>query len=235
MRVFPGCVQRVVAPDIDAATARIFDRLGIHLVTAPETGCCGALSLHLGAHDEALAHARRNIDALWPAIEKGIEGIVITASGCATVLRDYGRLLAHDAAYAAKAHAFSALVRDPVEVLGNEDLSAFAGLGQDRRIAFQSPCTLQHGARLGGAVEKILTRTGFTLTHVPDGQLCCGSAGSYSLLQAGVSRQLRQRKLTSLMSGTPQCVATANIGCLLHLEAAASVPVVHWVSLLDPG
>ena len=234
-----GCAQSLMTPDTNAAAARILDRLGIRLVEAPQAGCCGALPHHLAAEDEALAMVRRNIDAWWPLIESGAEAILVTASGCGTMVKDYGTLLAQDPAYADKAARIAALARDPGEVLAVElarpeaATLLVAACPRSRRIAFHSPCSLQHGQKLPGLVEGLLVKLGFELTPVTDGHLCCGSAGSYSLLQPELSRLLRDNKLAGLTTGTPECIVTANVGCQLHLDAGSSVPVRHWLELVD--
>ncbi len=233
MLVLDGCVQPSAAPDTNAAAARVLERLGIRLVSAPEAGCCGALSHHLSAHEEALEFMRRNIDAWWAHVEAGAEAIVMTASGCGAVVRDYGDLLRDDPQYADKAARVSAMTRDIGEVLAAEDLTALGEPGAGRRIAFHSPCSLQHAQQITGVVEAILRRAGFELTPVPDAHLCCGSAGTYSILQKGLSDRLRRNKLQALQGGGPEAIATANIGCQLHLESGAEVPVVHWIELLD--
>ena len=233
--VLAGCVQSVVTPLTNAAAARVFDRLGVDLVTSPQAGCCGAVAYHLNAPGEGLDAMRRNIDAWWPEVEAGCEAILVTASACAAMVKDYGELLADDPAYAERAARIAALARDPAEWLAQADLSPLGTPGRGRRIAFHAPCTLQHGQQIKGVVEGILTRLGFTLTAVPDGHLCCGSAGTYSLTQPELSMQLRANKVAALESGAPELIATANIGCQLHLEAGSQVPVVHWLELLDPG
>ena len=183
--------------------------------------------------EEGLAQARRNIDAWWPHIETGSEAIVMTASGCGVHVKEYGHLLRDDPAYADKARRVSALTKDISEILAKEDLSELRSKAPPTgKIAFQSPCTLQHGQQLGGVVEKILRDLGFELAPVPEGHLCCGSAGTYSLLQTALSSQLRTRKLIALESGKPQRIVTANIGCLTHLQAGTSIPVQHWVELI---
>ena len=233
MLVLEGCVQPAIAPNINAAAARVLDRLGISLLRADKAGCCGAVSYHLNAHDEALDFMRRNIDAWWPHIQSGVEAIVITASGCGTLVKDYGHILRHDAKYAEKATRVSKLSRDLSEILAMEDLSALVRANQKQKIAFHSPCSLQHAQQLPGVVEKILIAVGFELTPVPDAHLCCGSAGTYAILQKTLSQQLLHNKLNALQSGAPGVIATANIGCLTHLQSRASVPVRHWVELLD--
>ncbi len=233
MLVLAGCVQSVATPLTNAAAARILDRLGIDLTEAPEAGCCGAAAYHLNAHQDALDAMRRNIDAWWPAIEDGCEAILVTASGCGVVVKEYGEILAHDPAYAERAARVAALVRDPAEVLSQEDLSALGTPGDGRRIAFHAPCSLQHGQQLSNVVEPILTRLGFVLTGVPDAHFCCGSAGTYSLTQPALSERLLANKVAALESGGPELIATANVGCQLHLAEGAATPVVHWLELLD--
>ncbi len=236
MLLLPGCVQDALDPRINAATARVLDRLGIRLDVIAGSGCCGAISHHLTATDEARDFMRRNIDAWWPHIRAGAEAIVVTASGCAVQVKDYGRLLAHDPAYADRAQKIAECARDLSQVLAAEDLSCLKPApGAPRRIAFQSPCTLQHGQRLGGVVEGLLRRAGFELLPVADGHLCCGAAGTYALLQRELSDELRGRKLENLAAGAPELIVTANIGCLSHLQGRASVPVRHWIELFDPA
>ena len=230
-----GCVQGAIAPDIDAAAARVLDRLGISYIPIPASGCCGAASHHLSAHDAALAMMRRNIDAWWPEIEAGAEAIVITASACAAEVKEYAEHLEHDPAYAGKAERVSSLTRDLSEIVAAEDCSGLATARSPRRVAFHSPCTLQHGQKLRGVVEGILERAGFELTAVNDAHLCCGSAGTYSILQPRLSRQLLSRKIEHLQAHGPEAIATANIGCFAHLATAASMPVRHWIQLLDGG
>lgn len=227
-----GCVQPGLSPNTNAAAARVLDHLGISIEPARDAGCCGAVDYHLNAQDAGLDRARRNIDAWWPAIEAGAEAIVQTASGCGAFVKDYGHLLKHDPRYATKAERVSQLARDLVEVLRDAPLESLGCRG-DLRLAFHCPCTLQHAQKLGGAVEGVLTRLGFHLTPVPDAHLCCGSAGTYSITQPALSRQLRDNKLNALESGQPQVIATANIGCQTHLDGAGRTPVRHWIELVD--
>ncbi|WP_421527160.1 glycolate oxidase subunit GlcF [Pseudomonas brenneri] len=227
-----GCAQPTLSPNTNAAAARILDRLGVSVVPAREAGCCGAVDYHLNAQEKGLERAKRNIDAWWPAIEAGAEAIVQTASGCGAFVRDYGHLLEGDPAYAAKAARVSDLAMDLVEVLRAEPLETL-GINGDRRLAFHCPCTLQHAQKLGGAVEGVLGRLGFSLTEVPDSHLCCGSAGTYSLTQPELSRQLRDNKLNALESGNPEVIVTANIGCQTHLDGAGRTPVRHWIELVE--
>ena len=236
-----GCVEPALTPAAVGAAIRVLDAAGIEVIRAGG-GCCGAISEHLAAHDEARAFMRRNIDAWWPHLAPDAPAapaaIVATASGCGAMVKDYGYHLRGDPDYASKAARVSALARDPAEVLTAQDLarlpSPFAR-GWPRRIAFHPPCTLQHGQRLMGRVEALLREAGFELTPVRDAHSCCGSAGTYSILQAGLSEQLRARKLDALEQGAPALIATANVGCQTHLAAAAAVPVVHWLELFDPA
>ena len=232
MLMLEGCVQPTLSPNTNAAAARVLDRLGISVAAAAEAGCCGAVDYHLDAHQAGLARARRNIDAWWPAIEAGAAAIVQTASGCGAFVKEYGKLLAQDPAYAAKAARVSELARDLVEVLRDEPLETL-GRVDGKRLAFHCPCTLQHAQKLGGAVEAVLHRLGFELTAVPDAHLCCGSAGTYSITQPELSLKLRDNKLDALESGRPELIATANIGCQTHLDGAGRTPVRHWIELVD--
>jgi len=227
-----GCVQPGLSPNTNAAAARVLDRLGISVIPVREAGCCGAVDYHLDAQATGLDRARHNIDAWWPAIERGAEAIVQTASGCGAFIKDYGHLLGADPVYAEKARRVSTLARDLVEVLRDEPLESL-GIHADQRLAFHCPCTLQHAQKLGGAVESVLTRLGFNLTTVPDAHLCCGSAGTYSLTQPTLARQLREQKLNALESGHPDVIVTANIGCQAHLDGAGRTPVRHWIELVD--
>ncbi len=234
MLVLEGCAQPAISPNINAATARVLDRLGIRLVAASGAGCCGAASHHTSGVEQGLDFARRNIDAWWPHVESGAEAIVMTASGCGVHVKEYGQLLKNDRAYAAKAKKVSGLTRDIGEILSREDLSKLSsGAKPEMKVAFHSPCSLQHGQKLGGVVEKILRAAGFALVTVPDAHLCCGSAGTYSILHHELSQRLLRKKLAALESGRPDVIATANIGCLAHLQSGAVLPVRHWIEILD--
>lgn len=266
MLVLQGCVQPALAPNINAAAARVLDKLGISLISAPDAGCCGAVSYHLNAQQEGLDYMRRNVDAWWPYIgpkpekepgmkpgtkeratgganeeTRGIEAIVMTASGCGVTVKEYGHLLRHDPAYAEKAARISELTRDISEIVEAEmpalvSLLSKSTAGREnprQKLAFHSPCTLQHGMRIRGVAEKILAAVGFDLTYVPDAHLCCGSAGTYSILQPELSQQLLKNKVTALESGHPDRIATANIGCLTHIRSGAALPVEHWIEILD--
>ena len=231
MLVLGGCVQPALAPSINAAAARVLDRAGISLVEAPGAGCCGGVRFHLNYQEDGRDDMRALIDAWWPAVERGeIEAIVMTASGCGVTVKDYGHLLAQDAAYREKAARISSITRDLSEVISAEMVKAGTGRG---KVAFQSPCTLQHGQQIRGRVEAFLAKAGYQVTPVNDAHLCCGSAGTYSLLQPAISTELRSRKLAALQAPGPQVIATANIGCLAHLQAGTATPVRHWIELLD--
>jgi glycolate oxidase iron-sulfur subunit len=222
-------VQEAARPSINAAAARVFDRAGLSLVRAPGAGCCGALAQHLGAPDEALACARRNVDVWSRALDAGAAGIFCASSGCSTMLKDYGRLLADDPVYAAPAARVAAQVRDSTEFGADLALSGTHGAC----IAVQTPCSVQHGLKGVGRLEVALSAAGCRVQTPAEAHLCCGSAGSYSLLQPELATALRKRKLGHLMDGNPEVVATANIGCLLHLEAASELPVRHWLEIVD--
>lgn len=234
MLVLEGCAQPAIAPNINAAAARVLDRLGIHLIAASGAGCCGAASHHTSGIEQGFDFARRNIDAWWPHVEAGAEAIVMTASGCGVHVKEYGHLLKGDLAYAARARRISELTKDIGEILSQEDLSKLSLSGKPgMKVAFHSPCSLQHGQKLNGVVEKILRAAGLTLVAVPDAHLCCGSAGTYSLLQRELSRQLLKNKVDALESGGPDVIVTANIGCLAHIRSGTALPVRHWIEILD--
>ena len=240
MLVLDGCVQPTLAPNINAASARVLDKLGISLVKAEKAGCCGAVTFHLNAQKDGLGYMRHNIDAWWPLIErKEVEAIVMTASGCGVTVKEYGHYLRHDAKYAEKAKKIADLTKDISEIL-HAELAQIEQLVDQQTtkpqmsdLAFHSPCTLQHGQQIRGLAEKILTTAGFQLTVVPDAHLCCGSAGTYSILQPELSQELLKNKVTALESGQPEQIATANIGCLTHIQDGSSLPVRHWVEVLD--
>ena len=241
MLVLAGCVQPALAPRINAAAARVLDRAGISLIEAPQAGCCGALRYHLNLQSDGLDDMRALIDAWWPWIEGGtagaIEAIVMTASGCGATVREYGQLLAHDPDYALKAARVSGLCRDISEIVAAElqeqHVLAAAASGPAQKLAFHPPCSLQHGQKARGQVEALLRAAGVELTAVPDSHLCCGSAGTYSILQPELSERLRANKVAALASGGPQRILSANIGCLTHLAEVAPVPVEHWIEYLD--
>ena len=233
MLVLDACGQANGAPNTNAAAARVLDRLGVQLIDAPKAGCCGAVSYHLSQAEEAKGFIRNNIDAWWPEIQAGAEAVLITASGCGAMVKEYGQILRDDPVYAEKAKTIAALCKDISEVLAAEDLTGLHAGSRGMKVAFHSPCTLQHGQKITGVVEGILRNAGYTLTQVPDAHLCCGSAGTYSILQGKLSKQLLDNKVRALESEQPQLIATANIGCHLHIASGAHVPVRHWIELLE--
>ena len=236
MLALDACVQGALAPGIDAALARVLDRIGISLLRVPAGGCCGALPHHLSGEARALGIVKRNIDVWWPHVDRDVEAIVVSASGCGVMVKDYGRLLQHEKGYRKRAKRIASLARDPVEVIGAEWPRIAPVIALDlgaQKVAFQSPCSLQHGLKLGGRVEEILQAIGLELLPVADPHLCCGSAGTYSLLQPKLSGELKAAKLKALEHGRPDVIATANIGCLTHLADGARRPVRHWIELLD--
>jgi glycolate oxidase iron-sulfur subunit len=231
-----NCVEPALTPGTLAATVRVLDAVGIQVLQAGG-GCCGALSQHLSAPDEARVFMRRNIDAWWSHLETGAEAVLATASGCGAVVKEYGWLLRDDPVYAERAARVSERARDLSELLSEQDLARLPRpreRGLPARIAFHPPCTLQHGQGLGGRVEALLRAAGHELLPVRDSHSCCGSAGTYSILQPRLAERLRTDRLAALEQGGPALIATANVGCQTHLQAASNVPVVHWVELLDP-
>jgi glycolate oxidase iron-sulfur subunit len=230
-----SCTQGALAPRIDAATARVLDDLGIEALIAPRSGCCGAIRYHLSDQPGGLDDARRNIDAWVPQLEAGVEAIVLNASGCAAQVRDYGRLLAHDPAYADKARRVSAAARELGEFLAPEraELARRTARAHGVRVALHKPCTLQHALRCADETETLLAAIGVELLTVAEAHMCCGSAGTYSLLQRELSHTLRARKLTHLLAAGPDLILSSNIGCITHLAAASDVPVWHWIEWLN--
>ncbi|MEE9304307.1 MAG: glycolate oxidase subunit GlcF [Thiotrichaceae bacterium] len=252
MLILDGCVQPAISPEINLATALVLDKLGISLLRIKKAGCCGAVSQHLSAEEEALQFMRRNIDAWWNEIsdkDNGVEAIISTASGCGAMLKDYYHYLKHDPEYAHKAKRVSSLSKDIAEVILQESAitsnttnntistsnrnykKALQATTESTVVAWHPPCTLQHGQKITGVVEKILTDAGFTLVPVNDQHLCCGSAGTYSILQPEISNKLRDNKLTNLLKKNPEMIVTANIGCQTHLQESTDKPVVHWITL----
>jgi glycolate oxidase iron-sulfur subunit len=232
MALLAGCVQSAAAPHFNDAARRVFARAGIELREASGAGCCGAVSFHLDAPEEARDAARRNIDAWLAAAEKGAAAVVVTASGCAAFIKDYPDLLAADPAYAERARRVAAMVKDPVEVLDAAP-PAPARAPAEPKVAVHDPCTLRNGLKLGGRVEALLRRLGYEPQPVADAHLCCGSAGPYSLLQPAFATQLRDSKLAALTQHDPAQICTANIGCWMHLAETSPMPVRHWIELVD--
>ncbi len=248
-----GCVQPTLAPNINSATARVLDAAGLQTLVADEAGCCGAIRLHLNDHDGGLADMRRNIDAWWPLVSQGAVGaIVMNASGCGVTVREYGHALAHDPAYADKARRISELTKDLSELLpeivpklrerlahqrsesGHGEGAADSAARATERLAFHPPCTLQHGQKLRGGVEAGLRELGFEVrVAITDSHLCCGSAGTYSVLQPELAYRLRNRKLESLAPLEPHVIVSANIGCIQHLQSGTATPVKHWIEAVD--
>ena len=229
-----GCVQAAATPQTNDAVIRILNALGIDGEFSVGAGCCGAVNYHLGAHDDGLDDMRRNIDAWWPAIEAGAEAVVTSASGCGATVHEYGQYLVGDPDYATRAAKISELAVDIAQLLASEVLTPLTAQTQ-QRVALHTPCTLQHVLGADEAVRSILQGAGIELTQTCDDHLCCGSAGTYSLLQPERSQRLRERKIAALTGDAPERIVTANVGCQLHLDAAATQPVHHWVELLDPS
>ncbi|RZU01109.1 glycolate oxidase subunit GlcF [Rivibacter subsaxonicus] len=241
MLMLMGCVQPSMLPNINSATARVLDAAGIQTIVADEAGCCGALRTHLNDRDGGLIDMRRNIDAWWPLVEGigahgKVEGLVMNASGCGLMVREYGHALAHDPAYAAKAARISELTRDVSELLPElvPKLKSRLRSGSKPRLAYHPPCTLQHGQQLRGGVEAGLRELGFEIELAAgESHLCCGSAGTYSVLQPVLATQLRERKLQALAKVEAQAIVSANIGCIQHLQSGTTTPVRHWIEVLD--
>ena len=248
MLLLEGCVQPAMMPNINSATARVLDAAGIETIVAAKAGCCGAVKFHLNDQSGGKAEMRRNIDAWWPHVESGIEAIVMNASGCGVTVKEYGFILQDEPAYADKAARISALTRDVSELLPaivpalKEKLTGLSGLGaavkSASKMVFHPPCTLQHGQQLRGGVEKHLGELGFEIRVAScEAHLCCGSAGTYSVLNPEISYQLRDRKLANLAASgdaaAPEVIVSANIGCITHLQSGTKTPVRHWVEVLD--
>ncbi|MDZ4790226.1 MAG: glycolate oxidase subunit GlcF [Hyphomicrobiales bacterium] len=228
-----GCAQRVLRPQINDSTIRVLNSQGVDVVLAKGEACCGSLVLHMGREAEAMAAARRNIDAWWPHIqEKTLDAIVINASGCGTTVKEYGHLLALDPAYAEKAKTVSAMAKDVTEYLAKLGMDS-PEIWSDIKVAYHSACSMQHGQRVNSEPRRLLREAGFAVAEIPDGHICCGSAGVYNILQSDIANELRERKVASIESVRPDCVATGNIGCITQLSHGTDIPVVHTVELLD--
>ena len=226
-----GCVQPGLSPRTNAAAIRVLNALGIQALTVAREHCCGAISYHLDAQAEGLEFARRNIDAWWPYVQNGVTAIVMTATGCGNFIQSYGELLRDDPHYREKANRVVSLLRDISQVLAGEDLEKLPRAGGSR-ISWHCPCTAQHGQKLDATTRQVLNRLGYEIPQVRDAHLCCGSAGTHSLLHSAMATELRQRKLAALEASAPEHIITANIGCQIHLAAATSTPVTHWIELV---
>ena len=235
MLMLAGCVQPSMMPNVNIATARVLDALGVETLIAPDAGCCGAIRLHLGYNNEALDDLRANIDAWWPYVEQGVEAIVMNASGCGATVKEYAHLLRHDPVYAEKARRVVELTRDVAEILPEfeEALVSVTRRRSVHTVAFHPPCTLQHGQQIRGKVEHLLTALGVEVRLPADSHLCCGSAGTYSLTQPKLSYALRDQKLDRLQAQEPQVIVSANVGCIAHLQSGTSTPVAHWIELVE--
>jgi glycolate oxidase iron-sulfur subunit len=238
MLILEGCVQPGMLPNINSATARVLDALKIQLLSAPSATCCGALRYHLNDQVGGLDNVKQNIDAWWPMVESGVEAIIMTASGCGVMVKDYGHLLANDAAYATKAKKISELTKDISEVMANlqNELVALIGTDQKPGVVYHPPCTLQHGQQIRGKVEGLLSSLGIGVRLCNDSHLCCGSAGTYSVTQPELSEQLRKNKLQNLTVACEESgadvIVSGNIGCITHLQQDEK-PVLHWIEIVD--
>jgi glycolate oxidase iron-sulfur subunit len=235
MLLLDGCVQPTMAPNINASTARVLDALGVQLIVAPKEGCCGAIRYHMNDQEGGLDDMRRNVDAWWPYVESGVEAIVMTASGCGVTVKEYGHLLAHDPKYAEKAARISVLTKDLSEIMPDFE-AELAGKMAGRikeRVSFHPPCTLQHGQQIRGKVESVLRAVGVDVQLCAESHLCCGSAGTYSVLHPDIAYSLRDRKLAQLEATRPDVIVSANIGCVTHLQSGTETPVRHWIELVD--
>ena len=235
MLLLEGCAQSSLTPETNAAAARVLNRFGIQLLSETKAGCCGALRLHTSEREKGLRDIKQRIDTWWPLVQSGVEAIISTASGCGVTVKDYGELLKDDPEYADKAIKIAELAVDISEVVGNEIANSqpVQELQRNLKVAFHSPCTLQHGQKINGQVEALLQHYGFTMLSIADGHLCCGSAGTYSILQPDLSGRLKADKLAKLQAHSPDVIATANVGCQLHLRQGSDLPVLHWIELLD--
>lgn len=226
-----GCVQPSLAPNINQATVRVLNKLGLNVIESEQKNCCGAMDEHLCASEDALIKIKRNIDDWLPYLQQGCQAIISNTSGCGVMLKDYVHLLRNDDEYADKARIISDASVDIAEFLAKQDLSAFTHY-KNQRVTYHSPCTLQHGQKLPGLVEDTLRRLGYRVSLPKDAHLCCGSAGTYSILQPKLAKQLRANKIEQLEDTKPPIIVTANIGCLMHLQKATKTPVKHWIELL---
>ena len=235
MILFSGCVQPLLSPETNCASTRLLNKLGIETITSRDEKCCGAIDHHMAIDERALFFIKNNIDAWWPSIEQGAEAIVISASGCGTMIKDYGYILRNDPDYKDKAHQVAKLARDIGEIIAAEDVGKLRKIinVSSNRFAFQNPCSLQHGQKMKDKTAELLKKLGYQICDVEDADQCCGSAGTYSLLQTELSEKLRRKKINSLEVVKPDVIMTANIGCQLHLQQATDIPVKHWIEILE--
>lgn len=229
-----GCAQQVLRPEINDATVRLLARRGVDVEVAPGAGCCGALVHHMGREAAAIAMARRNIDAWHRLMEKGgpVDAVIVNTSGCGTTVKDYGHMLKHEPRYAERAARIAAMTRDVTEFLGTYEMGP-PKRWSSLRVAYHSACSMQHGQRISEEPRKLLRNAGFTVAEVPEGHLCCGSAGTYNILQPAIAAELRDRKVENIRSTRPDLVATGNIGCITQLARGMDIPIAHTVELLD--
>jgi glycolate oxidase iron-sulfur subunit len=228
-----GCAQQVLSPGINAAAIRMLTRQGIEVVLVANEQCCGSLTHHMGRDDDALAHARHNIDVwIGEADRSGLDAILVTTSGCGTTIKDYGYMLREDAAYAAKAARVSTLARDITEYIGSLDI-VWPQQRNDLIVAYHSACSLQHGQKITQLPKELLSKSGFVVKDIPESHLCCGSAGTYNILQPEIAGKLRDRKVANIAAIKPDVIAAGNIGCMVQIAGGTSVPVVHTIELLD--
>jgi glycolate oxidase iron-sulfur subunit len=235
MILFSGCVQPSLSPATNCASTRLLNKLGIETINSRDEKCCGAINHHMAVDDTGHAFIKNNIDAWWPHIEQGVEAIVISASGCGTMIKDYGYLLRNDPVYKDKAHKVATMAKDVGEIIAAEDVAKLRKIIKvsSKKIAFQNPCSLQHGQKMQNNTEDLLKNIGYDICSVEDANQCCGSAGTYSLLQTELSEKLRRKKLNSLEAVKPDVILTANIGCQLHLQQATDITVRHWIEILE--
>jgi len=235
MILFAGCVQPSLSPETNYASTRLLNRLGIETIDSHGEGCCGAINHHMADDDSGLTFIKNNIDAWWPYIEEGLEAIVISASGCGAMIKDYGYILRNDTDYKAKAHQVSMMAKDIGEIIVTEEIQTLKKIIKvnSRSYAFQNPCSLQHGQKIKDGTENLLKKLGYQIHNIEDANQCCGSAGTYSLLQTELSEKLQRKKISALEAVKPDVIMTANIGCQLHLQQATEIPVKHWIEILE--
>ncbi|RKZ49952.1 MAG: glycolate oxidase iron-sulfur subunit [Gammaproteobacteria bacterium] len=235
MILFSGCVQPSLSPETNCATTNLLDKLGIETISSHGEVCCGAINHHMAVDDSGLSFIKNNIDAWWPYIEEGIEAIVISASGCGAMIKDYGYILRNDIDYKDKARQVSMMAKDVGEIIVSEKIEKLRKIIKvsTKSYAFQNPCSLQHGQKIKDDTEVLLKKLGYQIDDIEDANQCCGSAGTYSLLQTELSEKLRRKKISAMEAVKPDVILTANIGCQLHLQQATEIPVKHWIEILE--